>query len=247
MINIIRADLYRISKSWVTYAPFAALFLLQLIILIFSDPLDASANIEIVQTILSYGQILFFIAMLPFVFCVSVPIFADATMKNDISWGMSRTKLYVSKLLVMAILSLSLYLFYVGTGIVLAGITVGFGGASAGFWPNFLISMGAQMVGIFALCSLMVFLSFLLKKPYVLTEVLALFLVFPQAINWILSLFDAYAPWLLYFELMSNIQRFAVFNLLDSRTIMIGFGVIAVWMIVPAALGITLLRKADIK
>ncbi|MCL2426069.1 MAG: hypothetical protein FWD05_07005 [Oscillospiraceae bacterium] len=247
MINMIRADLYRVSKSWVTYAPFAGLLLFQLIMVILSEPLDAGASVEMVHSLLSYGNFFFVIAMLPFVFCVSVPIFADSTMKNDISWGMSRTKLYVSKVLIMALLSFLLYLFYIGTGIVLAVITVGFGSTSAGFWPSLFQAMGAQMVGIFALCSLMVFLSFLLKKPYVLTEVLALFLILPQLINWILSLIDLDAPWVLYFELMSNIQRFADFSLLDSRTILVAFGVIAVWMTAPLVLGITLLRRADIK
>ena len=251
MMNLIRADFYRVSRGWVVYAPFVGLLLVQLLFLgveMVSDTVwVAASGAEVVHSLLGEGNIFFLIALLPFVFCVSVPSFSDSTIKNDISWGMSRAKLYVSKVFVMAILALLLYLFYIGAGILLAAVTVGFGGAEVGFWPGLLQAMGAQMIVTLALCSLMVFLSFLLKKPYVLTEVLAFVLLIPMIVNIIANLFNADLSWVLYFDLTSTLHRFASLSLLDNRSILIGFGVVAVWAVVPSALGIALLRKAEIK
>ncbi|MCL2843420.1 MAG: ABC transporter permease [Oscillospiraceae bacterium] len=250
MMNIIRADFYRISKSWVTYAPFAALALFHVAMMVYgsiSVTGEYTSGTMYVGQLLDLAHFLFALPLIPFVFCVSVPSFSDGTMKNDISWGMSRTKLYVSKLLIMVILSILLYVFYIGAGMGVATIVFGFGDAVPGYWMNLLQAMGAQMVGVLALCSVMIFLSFLLKKPYVLTEALAGILMIPTLINWISSLFNVDASRVLYFDLLSNIQGFASFHLLDSRTILIGFGVIAVWLLATSIAGITLLRKAEVK
>jgi len=251
MMNLIRADFYRISKSWVTYAPFVVLSLLHLVIIVGSLTLGnvppGEGGLQYVEQLLSNGQLFFLIALIPFVFCVSVPIFSDGTMKNDISWGMSRTTLYVSKLLVLMILAVLLYVFFIGTGMATATAFFGLGNVAPGFWVNLLQSIGAQMVVILALCSLLTFLSFLLKKPYVLTEVLALVLLLPTVINWTGNLLRADLSWALYFDLTSTLYRFATFSLLDNTTILIGFGVAAVWFTVTFVAGIALLRKAEMK
>ena len=251
MMNLIRADFYRISKGWVVYVPFAALLLLHVIMIAGSliqanVPADAG-GVQYLEQALSFTQLFFLICVIPFVFCVSVPSFSDGTMKNDIAWGMSRIRLYVSKLLVLMALTVLLYVFYIGSGMAIATAFFGFGNATVGFWGNLLQAMGAQMVAVLAVCSLMMFLSFLLKKPYVLTEALAGILIIPMVINWISSIFNVDASWVLYFDLISTIERFASFSLLDGRAIGIAFGVITVWMIAPSAAGIALLRKAEIK
>ena len=248
MMNLIRADFYRISKAWVVYAPFVVLLIFHIVMMILGTMSDQEVSGTMyAESLLGFTQILFALSLIPFVFCVSVPSFADGTIKNDISWGMSRIKLYVSKLLVMAILAVLLYLFYIGIGMALVTVIHGLGDTGPGFWVNLLQGMGAQTVGVLALCSVMIFLSFLLKKPYVLTEALGGILMIPMIINWISSRFNADAAWVLYFDLMSNIQRFASFHLLDGRGILIAFGVIGIWMLVPLIGGITLLRKAEIK
>jgi len=203
MMNLIRADFYRISRGWVVYAPFAGLVLLHAIAMVLNS--YAVSGTMYVEFLLGGAQLLFTVSMIPFVFCVSVPIFSDGTMKNDISWGMSRTKLYVSKLLVMAMLSALLYVFYIASGMALATIIGGVGDIVPGYGMNLLQAMGAQMVGVLALCSVMIFLSFLLKKPYVLTEALGAVLLIPMLINWISAIFHVDTSWVLYFDLMSNI------------------------------------------
>jgi len=251
MMNLIRADFYRIRKSWVTYMPFAALLLLHIVmiggsVIQANVPADASGLLYVEQ-LLPFTQLFFLLGMIPFVFCVSVPSFADGTMKNDISWGMSRTRLYISKLLVLMILAVLLYVFYIGFGLVIATALYGFGNLTMGYWMNVLQAMGAQTVAVLAVCSLMMFLSFLLKKPYVLTEALAGILLIPMVINMIAAWFNADLSWILYFDLVSTIERFASFGLLDGRMILIGFGVVAVWFTASFLAGITLLRKAEIK
>ncbi|MCL2589079.1 MAG: hypothetical protein FWD84_06690, partial [Oscillospiraceae bacterium] len=123
MMNLIRADFYRVSKSWVTYAPFAALLLVHAVVMIFFR--SYSGGIAYVESMLLTSNLVFLIFVVPFVFCVSVPSFADSTMKNDISWGMSRTKLYLSKLLVLIMLAVLLYVFYIGSGLALATVISG--------------------------------------------------------------------------------------------------------------------------
>jgi len=252
MMNLIRADFYRISKGWVVYMPFAALLLLHVFLIAISSiqenvPTDASGLLYLEQVSLSFTQLFFLFGVIPFVFCVSVPSFSDGTMKNDIAWGMSRTRLYVSKLLVLMMLAMLLYVFYIGSGLAMATVLYGFGDVAAGSWVNLLQAMGAQMVAVLAVCSVMMFLSFLLKKPYVLTEVLFGILLIPVVINMIANLFNIDLSWILYFDLMSTIERFAFVSLLDGRTILIGFGVVAVWFTATLVAGIAMLRKAEIK
>jgi len=188
MMNLIRADFYRISKGWVVYMPFAGIVLLHAVMIVINT--FGLSGTMYVESLLSQAQLLFTIFMIPFVFCVSVPIFSDGTMKNDISWGMSRTKLYVSKLLIMALLSTLLYAFYIGSGMALATAIGGIGDIGPEYWGNLLQAMGAQMVGVLALCSVMIFLSFLLKKPYVLTEALGAVLLLPIIIHIVSSWFS---------------------------------------------------------
>lgn len=252
MMNLIRADFYRVSKNWVTYLPFVGLFLLHAIfgigspLILGNVPVDAS-GLSYVEHLLNDVSFVFLIAIIPFVFCVSVPSFSDGTIKNDISWGMSRTALYISKLLVLVILSVLLYVFFIGSGLLLATIFFGFGDVLPGFWLNLLQAMGAQLFGVLAVCALMLFLSFLFKKPYVLTEILAGILLVPMVIDLIARLFGADLSWVLYFDLPSTIQNFGSLGLLDSRMVFIGLGVTATWFFTSLLAGITLLKKAEIK
>jgi len=265
MMNLIRADFYRIRKSWVIYATFAVALIasIGLIVLVHltEPPIRGTFNLNgvdiIVPTIINgvngigflmqIPHFLLTILVLPLVFCVAVPIFTDKTVKNDIAFGMSRTKLYASKLIEMAILITLLFLLYVGAGTLLATIIGGFGAVSPGFWASLLQALGLQLFLLISLGCLAIFLGLAIKKPAVLTELYFVFILLPTIIAIIAALININLSWLLHFDLMSNIHRAGSLIQIDAYNILIILGAGAAWMALSSAAGIAMFRKAEIK
>jgi len=266
MMNLIRADFYRIRKRWVIYVTFAVALAASIGLIALwaslgpgtGDPFNLNGMYIIVPTstvngadsmgfLLQFPHFLLTTLVLPLVFCVAVPIFADKTVKNDIAFGMSRTKLYISKLIQMAILITLLFVLYVGSGTLLATIVGGFGSVVAGFWSSMFQALGLQLFLLIALGCLGTFLGLVLKSAYVLSEFYFVLILLPALLAAIASLLSIDISGMLHFDLMSSIHRAGSLILIDTYNILIILGVGAVWMIASSAAGIALFRKAEIK
>ena len=267
MMNLIRADFYRIRQSWVIYVTFAVALIASIGLIVLwtllgpgtgdypvnlngvdiTVPTSTVNGADSIGFLLQLPHFLLTILVLPLVFCVAVPIFTDKTAKNDIAFGMSRTKLYVSKLIQMAILITLLFLLYVGAGTLLATILGGFGSVTAGFWSSLFQALGTQLFLLIALGCLGIFLGLAIKKPAVLTELYFVLILLPVIIAVTASLLNVDISWLLRFDLMSSIHRAGSLILIDTHNILIILGVGAVWMIASSAAGIAMFRKAEIK
>jgi len=266
MMNMIRADLYRITRSWVVYVTFAVAIAASIALIIIwasagpgtGEPVNFNGMYIIVPTgtvngmdsiglLMQFPHFLLTILILPLTFCVAVPIFSDKTVKNDIAFGMSRIKLYVSKLVEMAILITLLLLLYVGVGTLLATILGGFGTVAAGLWISMLQALGLQLFILVALGCLAIFLALAIKKPTVLTELYFVLILVPVIIAVIASLLDVDIFWILRFDLMANVHLAGSIFFTNAHDALVILGVGATWMAIASIAGIVMFHRAEIK
>ena len=265
MTNMIRADIYRLLRGKALYITFAVLLLLHVLVIgvgavgginfgntwedvgieapvIGFDGLNSAA--------LLYTRLdntVFF--LLPLIIAASVAIFTNDTVKNDIAWGISRTRLYLSKLLLSAGLCVLLVLFYMATGMLMATILRGFGGpAPAGYWLNLFQTVGAQLFVMLALTCLGVFMAFAFRCSSIVTTVYIVFCMAPiMIIVFLAETLDSRLIRLLDFDLMFTINRLGFLNQLETRVILTAFGVGTVYILATTVGGIALFKRAEIK
>ncbi|MCL2572197.1 MAG: ABC transporter permease [Defluviitaleaceae bacterium] len=265
MMNMIRADMYRIIRGKGMYITFAVLIVLN--ILVIGQGLHVGINYGYMQdsvgveapnlynswhsaaTVLynNMNSIIFF--LLPIVIMSAGAMFANRTVKNDIAWGMSRTRLYLSKLLLAVGLSVILVVFYMLSGMIIAIILRGFDGSvPSGYWQNLFQTVGSQLLVMLGATSLGIFMVFTFKRSSaVIAAYIALCLI-PSMIIMMLS--ETVAPGiirLMDFDLMFSIVRLGSFSQLDTHVILSALGVGAAYIAVCTIGGIALFKRAEIK
>ena len=263
MINLIRAEVYTILRGKALYITFGAMFILH--ILVIATQMNIGVNFASVEGIgldmpdvgfdgirsaeLLYtntDNIIFF--LLPLIILATGPIFTFGTVKNDISWGISRTKLYLSKLLVSMGLCVLMMVFYMGVGMLLATVLNGFGGqVPDGYWINLFQTVGAQLFMLLATTCLGVFLVFLTKSTLAASGLYMGVVIVPAIVITMLADGGMNVLQLLDFDLMIGINRLGFLSQLEARNIYTILGVGALYMLVTTIGGITLFRRAEIK
>ena len=266
MINMIRADLYRITRGKVVFVTLAVAIVASIALITIwasvgpgtGEPFNLNGvNVMVPTTtvngadsiglLMQIPHFLLTILMLPLTFCVAVPIFAEKTAKNDIAFGMSRIKLYISKLGGMVILITLMYLLYIGVGTLLATILGGFGTVATGFWTSLLQAMGMQLFILIALGCLTTFLALAIKKPFVLAELYFVFIFVPAIITAFAAIAGYDISWLLRFDLMANIHVAGSLLITDAHNLLNVLGVGVAWMALTSIAGIAMFQKAEIK
>jgi len=264
MMNIIRADIYAILRGKAIYITFAALILLHVLVIgtqgvggINFVGIEGGDNFELPDVgfdgfrsaALLYTRtdnIIFF--LLPLIILATAPIFTFGTVKNDISWGVCRTKLYLSKLIVSLGLCTLLMLFYMGAGMLFATALNGFGGpVPDNYWLNLFQTVGSQLFMLFAATCFGVFLVFVTKKTSAATSLYIGIILVPSFIVMMLLEAGINATWVLNFDLMMAINRLGFFSQLETyaiiRTLLAG----AAYILATTIGGIFLFKRAEIK
>jgi len=264
MLNMLRADIYRITRGKALYVNLVVLILFN--IMVVGTQSIAGINFSIAwesmgitppeigfdglgSAALLYTRLdntIFF--LLSLVCIAGMSIFTCNTVKNDISFGISRAKLYLSKLVLSVGLCVLLVLFYMGTGMLMATFLRGFGGpAPAGFWLNLFQTLGAQMFAMLAMVCLVNFLIFAFRCS---GSVIAMFFAICFAPTMIVGLIMLAFPGALRFlelDLMFTINRLGFFSQLGTRTVIASLAVSALYMVATTLGGIALFRRAEIK
>ena len=265
MINIIRADIYRILRGKALYITSVILMALNVMVIgtmtvggiNFGNTWD---DLGIVAPYLGFDglgsaallytrmdNMIFF--LLPLVYMTAMPLFNDSTIKNDIACGVSRTKIYMSKLTLSAVLCILLVVFYMGTGMLLATVLRGFGGpAPAGYWLSLFQTLGAQLFVMLAVTCFTVFLIFTTRCGAVVNSVFVAYFLVPPMI--IITLMNAVSPRfvrLFDFVLTFSINRLGFFDQLSAGDILTALGVGAAHILACTVGGIALFMRAEIK
>ena len=266
MTNIIRADIYRILRGKAIYITFAALLALNILVVATSQQGVIGANMGELEESLGYDaesiqfdglhiaevlytgmdNIVYF--LLPLFILVAAPMFSHGTIKNGLSCGMSRTKLYFSKLLLGSGLTLLMLLFYMATGILLATMLHGYGGATPdGYWLNIVKTCSAQLFLLLALNCVGTFLVFTSKRTAVVNGVYIAFCLVPAIV--VMALMNASPDFIkLYdYDLLGNIRKLGYMSALKTPDFIKAFATGAFYIAASTIGGIALFKRAEIK
>jgi ABC-type transport system involved in multi-copper enzyme maturation permease subunit len=266
MINIIRADIYRILHGKAIYITFALAEIILIVFLIGVTSQDSATPAEIYANTWGYtpenagydsmgiaASVLYFVTkdtvyyLLALFILTAAPLFSHSTIRNDLSHGVPRTTLYVSKLILSFLLCFAMMFFYIATGMLIAAIMQGVGTAPEGHWLIFLKTCSAQFFMLLALTSVGIFLVFTTKHTAAVIGAFLAFCLIPGV--FIESLSSAYPNLrhILDYDIISNITKLAFIEMLETSDLIRILGSGLLYMTVPTAAGIILFKKADIK
>jgi len=275
MLNIFAADIYRIIRGKALYITLAVLLATNLLMVIslhalqsgmepvgimIGAPEDAQEIFEAAMTempamnginvtgLLTQSMENFVFFLLPIIVVVAGTIFTHGTVKNDISFGVSRTKLYMSKLLLSIGFGGLFLTYYMVTGGLIATIIGGFGGpAPAGHWSNLIQVLGAQSVLLMAMICIGIFLAFTTKRTAAVNAAFIAFIFVPLMIINLLSMANPALERLSDFDITTNIIRLANLRYMETGEIATALGLGAFWILATTFGGIALFNRAEIK
>ena len=277
MLNLIRADIYRIARGKALYITLAALLAVsilnivgwqsgelgafvildehgneirQAVILDAYDVEIRSIEVSGVAIPLALAQSMetFAFFILPVIVVVAGTIFSHGTVKNDIAFGISRTKLYFSKLLLSADVCILMLLFYIGVSMIIATIIGGFGGpAPAGHWVELIQIFSAQLLLLLALTSIGVFLAFVTKWTSIVIAAYLAFLLVPPLVISSLSFANESLARLFEFDMLSNIMMLGNLPNMDTSDILRALGLGVFYLLASTIAGVAIFRRVEIK
>jgi len=267
MLNLLRADIYRVLKGKAIYITLFILLVNCIMMIISMNAFQTGAiNInmpdavtdELVPNIYVTGvntpgliatqmeNFLFY--LLPVIVIVTGAIFSHNTVKNDIAFGVSRTKLYLSKLILSSVICLLLMLFYVGFCTAMALVINGFGGsAPVGHWVELLQIFSSQFVLILGYIGFGVFLAFVTKRTAAVNGGFIAFIFVPLFILSMLVLINDNLVWLMEYDMFSNVTALANLPYMETREILRALGIGAFVFLGSTISGIMIFRRAEIK
>lgn len=266
MLNIIRADMYRIVRGKALYITLAVLLGTVALIVCTQQEMMVGIQMKGLEGSLGYDadslryngmniasvlytsmdNLAYFI--IPLVILVAAPMFSHGTLKNSLASGMSRTKIYFAKLIVSSILSALTMLLYMTFGIILATAIRGFGGTpDADYWLNILKIIGAQFIIMLALNCVGMFLVFTTKRTAIVTATFIAFCLVPSIVMLLLSNVNTVFFDLYNYDLIGCLKLLGYLNALEFSEVIRTFVTGAFYITVTTAAGVALFRRAEIK
>jgi len=255
MMNIIRADIYRITRTGgihmnFIFTAFGAISVIVLAIIFGGNENVPEIN-GVTSTVLLFNLSHFaLVSVLPIFTLTAAPIFRNNTAKNEVIWGISRTTLYTSRMLITAILCIMVRIIFVGTGILTATIIRGFGDVPVGFWSEFFQIFTAQTFMFVAASWVGIFIVFTIQNGFVVIEVFGGLMFFPMLLSQTLEMINvnpAIINFIQRFDMMEGIVQLANLGELSTQAILLILALGVFWLIVPTVLGIATFQKAEIK
>lgn len=264
-MNIIRADIYRIVRGKGLYITLA--LLLGLVTLVVASSTSNTVGIQMgelekslgieeesVYTGLNAVAVLcanmdnFVWCMLPLLIFVAAPMFSNGAVKNTLSCGMSRVRLYFSKFALSAALSAGAMILYLAYGMLLGTILRGFGGPPPdGYWLTLLKTCASQLLLLLALNAVGIFLVFTTKRTAMVISIYITICLVPLIIIMILSENNPNLIWLYDYDLLGNIKKFGFINVLEAADLIKGYALGAFYLVVSTVAGLMLFKRAEIK
>ena len=270
MMNIIRADIYRIFRGKGIYITFAVMLLLVFFsVFIFNSMpqtgiIIASEAVEDVNEMIlpempvmtgATAATLVFSSMefmayffLPLIIIVAMAMFSTGAIKNELSTGLSRIKLYFSKFLLSFILCVVLMLSFVLLTILSATILNGVGYWGEGLLLDIIKMLGALTLLALAFNSVGMFLCFVTKRTAAVNGIYIALLFVPSIIVLMLSMAFPNILEILNYDLFNQFTVFSQAVLEPSAAdITRSVAVCLAFILVPTIAGVSLFRKAEIK
>ncbi|MCL1964887.1 MAG: ABC transporter permease [Firmicutes bacterium] len=264
MMNIIRADVYRIVRGKAIYITFTVLLALSLLEVftfngrgvsfgINTDVIDMTMggqmNLDGVLAarllLTTMDNLIYFI--LPLFIAVAMSMFSSGAIKNELASGIPRVRLYAAKWILSAILCVLLMLTYVACGAFAATVTRGLGRWSGAALRSILTSCGAQMVLMLAFNSIGILLAFATRHSAAVNGAYIAFALVPTMVIALFS--NRYISFEKYYnyDLSLCMKLFSYVDKLPGTDIIRGLCIGTAYILVTTVLGITLFKRAEIK
>lgn len=262
MINLIKADMYRIFRSkgiYITMALLLGLFVLQAFgeigsIGISSDEMEGAE--EIVQLLTgrtaplnvmkANDNLIYF--LLPIIIFISSVDFSSGTAKNVLSNGVSRTKYYFSKLILSMLFCTVILISSIVIPTIIVTLMNGFGGEFDWEYISQVLNVFAlQLLLLFAVTSIGIFFVFTTKRTAAVNGLYIAFCLVPMLLILMLYTISEKFSKLLEFEMVMNIRRAAYVNLMTGDEIIKIIAIGLVYLIISLTCGLALFKKCDIK
>jgi len=261
MMNIIRADMYRIFRGKAIYITFAIMLLIAVLsvivfmeapqtgiiieVTIADDAADAITGATAAQMAISSIDLLVYF-FLPLILIVAISMFSSGAIKNEISTGLDRTKLYFSKFILSSTLSIVFMLLHVLLHIILATPINGFG-YWGGILSNMVASFGALILVALAFNSIGIFLCFVFQRSGAVNGIYLAVVFVPSAIIMLLSMAWPSVMDLISYDLFNQFPILSNVNLLSNAELACSIAICLVFILAPLAAGVTIFKKAEIK
>jgi len=239
MLNIIRADLYRLLHGKAIYITYALLFVgiaTGSLLSEYPAPLVITTQITLV--------IPFILAI---IYAVCAPDFNTAAIKNTIANGSSRSFLYVARLVLSFLLSELLYLLGIAVNFAAEFVSpappeMAYTGSSA----TLLTSIGAQSFMILAMVAAGCAIIFITQRGAVLNAVFLALFIGASAVLTVLS-FNG-AEWIVTYDFTYTMGLFAAqFGSLEQAALIKGLALGAFYLLASTLLGVVLFCRSEIK
>lgn len=261
MLNYISAELYKMGRKKSLFLGVAALLALESLLFVPSLWIDEQ---PLKDQLLSFLD-----ALLPMGFFLA-PVFAVlvfdnqhgyATLKNEVVFGVSRSRIYLGKLLSAMLAGTAVAAIVVGWYLLLAALTVG-PLVDAGLWEQFLINMTSAWLCWLAALSFAMLLLFSLGSSAgaMVVAYLVAFVGVPLGIVgadpgpngpalWIKLLVNLFysAPFKRFWFWFGEVYPPGYWPPLDWSPLTYAALVFALWVGFTTALGLLLFRRREIK
>lgn len=274
MMNLIKADMYRIWRGKGIYISFALLiFFVVLTVFVFraaasgpaiafmeyepgmsemeiSTPFQSVAYVTGSQAaqmaLYNVSSVLVYI-FLGIIVVVAMGGFSSGAIKNDLAIGIPRGKIYLSKWM----LASGLCLLLLGANLVLSVALVipfdGLGDWGGGYVMEVAQAFLLQGLATVAVVGVGIFFAFLTKKTSATIGLFLAFMLVPAGLAQLLSIaFERALDYMVY-DLGNQLVFFASPGSLTGGEIARGVGVVVGYMVVTALVGVALFKKAEVK
>ena len=272
MLNIIRADLYRILRGKGFYIT-AFLLILYIVLQVAANSTggvmvtsssmvaytDADGTVHYsyeqpiftgslapIKMIENADVMLYF--LLPFIIFIAAADFSTDAVKNVLSNGMSRIKYYLSKLILSCIFCFLVLITQVIVSMITGTILRGFGGDfNIEFIGQILRPFSAQLVMFIAVTCIGIFLVFATKRTAAVNGAYIAFCMLPLLIMLILYQFNDKLEFLMDYDIVMNIRLLAGIDTAASGDIVRAFAIGGFYILASTIGGIMLFKRSEVK
>jgi ABC-2 type transport system permease protein len=267
MLNLLRADAYRLLRGkaiYIALAVYLALVVLQVLtgsqgtvgvevsygeagmqMLETSSAPALTASLAPLLAMFEF-QALIFVA-LALIFAVAGADLGSGALQNSIAAGFSRTKLYLSKFILSFV---CIELFYAASllvSVLVGAIVGGVGDAPEGFVLSCLRVFGTQSLMALAVASVGTAIVFIARKGAAISAIYLLLFVGMALVLLGLGEATGLGLDLMAYDFLSNTSLATSIDQLPAEQVAKMFSVIAVYLALSMALGLAVFRKAEVR
>ena len=269
MMNLMRADIYRIFRGKAVYVTVGVMVLIVLLTVyvmrvgmtvgvaepapgeyttfeeLLAPAEEMSGSVAAGIALSSMNVVIYL--LLPLIVVVATATFSSGAVKNELPMGISRMRFYFSKLVLGGIFSALMMLVFLALHVLMAITVDGIGYWGDGFVLESLQIFGAQLFIMLAITAVGIFFCFATRKTGAVIGLYLAFLLAPSMIISIIAIGFENAMNLLNYDLAHQILIFSHLPVRESYEIIRGLLIGLVFLVVPTVGGLVVFKRAEIQ